>query len=72
MGYGVHEIVVVPCAFFDAMADGYLGAVDALEDVSGDAIDECDVGRRIVFTGPIVVLTMCTSSVQCRAFSTCQ
>lgn len=55
MGDSGDEIVIVPSAFSDAMADGDLVAIGQLKDVSDDAIDEGDIGGSIVFSGSAVV-----------------
>ncbi|MER8832632.1 hypothetical protein [Mesorhizobium sp. M0909] len=40
MSDGIDEIVVVPGAFLDAMADGDFGSIGGLKDVSGEAIEK--------------------------------
>lgn len=55
MGESVDEIVVVPCAFLDAMADGGFVDIDALQDVAGDTGDDCEIGWSIVFARPAEV-----------------
>ena len=49
MGQCVDEVVVIPGAFFDPVADGNLVDVGRLEQVLGDAVDEGDVGGSVVW-----------------------
>lgn len=56
MSDGIDEIVVVPGAFLDAMADGNFGSIGGLKDVSGEAIEKGCVGGSIVFAGTAEIL----------------
>jgi hypothetical protein len=56
MGDGLDEIVVVPSAFLDAVANGDFVDVGGLKDISGDAVDEGGVGGGIVLAGTAEVL----------------
>lgn len=56
MGESVDEIVVIPSAFLDAMADGNFVGVGSLEDISGEAVDEGSVSGSIVLAGTAQVL----------------
>ena len=56
MGEGMDEVVVIPGAFLDAMADGDFVIVGDLKDVSGEAVNERDVGGRIVLAGSAQIL----------------
>ncbi|MER9129018.1 hypothetical protein NKI08_04420 [Mesorhizobium sp. M0768] len=56
MSDGIDEIVVVPGAFLDAMADGNFGSIGGLKDVSGEAIEKGRVGGGIVLAGTAEIL----------------
>ena len=45
------EIVVIPSAFLDAVADGDFVDVGGLKDISGDAVNERGVGWGVVLAG---------------------
>jgi hypothetical protein len=47
----VDEIVVVSGALLDATADGDFVCIGELEDVSGEAVDECEIGGGVVLAG---------------------
>lgn len=56
MSDGIDEIVVIPGAFLDAMADRNVGNIGGLQDVSGEPIEEGCVGGSIVFAGTAEIL----------------
>src|SRR5690606_21080702 len=56
MADSIDEVVVVPGAFSDAVADGDFVGIGGLEDVSDDAIEERGVGGSVVLAGTVEVL----------------
>lgn len=56
MGYRLDEIVIIPGAFLDAVADGNFVDIGCLKHVSGDAIEQCCVGRGVVLAGAGLIL----------------
>ena len=63
---------MVPGAFLDAVADGSFVDIAALEDVSGDAGEDCEVGRSIVFASPAEVFVEMNIEHPVQAIFDCQ